>query len=164
MSEEFKPITLNSQEEVDDFFKGRLQRQEQKHQKEIAAIKAEFADYEELKKKAGDTSELDGIRAQLEEATQKLAGYDAIIAEKDKKIKDFEVDALKAKVVAEYGLSHEAKAFLQGADEEALKSSAESLKALVGASHKAPLGSGEPGGSQDNGTKAAMMQFVQSLN
>ena len=165
MSEEFKAITIESQEQMDSLFKDRLNRQEEKHRKEIADIKAGFSDYEELKTKASDSSkEIETLKGQLKEANDKLIEHDSLMAEKDKKIKDFEIDAMKTKVISEMGLSFEAKSFLQGEDEEAISKSAESLKNLVGKNRTAPMASHEPSGNGGDLTKAAYSQLANSLS
>lgn len=166
MSEEFKPITIESQEEMDNLFKSRLGRESEKHRKEIEALKASYADYEELKAMAeGRSTEVEDLKAQLEEVTSRISGYDSLIAEKDKRIKEYETDALKTKVLTEYGLSIEAKGFLQGEDEESLKASAESLKSLVGSSRQAPLASGDPrsGGTKEASNSTAYKQLLNQF-
>lgn len=80
-----------------------------------------------------------------EDVKTKYSGYlspeDA--AKKDARIKQYETDSVKTRIAHETGLSYEAVGFLQGADEETIKKSAETLKALVGSSVTAPLASTE---------------------
>lgn len=80
-----------------------------------------------------------------EDVKTKYSGYlspeDA--AKKDARIKQYETDSVKTRIAHETGLSYEAVGFLQGDDEETIKKSAETLKALVGSSVTAPLASTE---------------------
>ncbi|MGN0409294.1 MAG: DUF4355 domain-containing protein [Candidatus Fimousia sp.] len=98
-----------------------------------------------------------------EEVGEKYKGYlspeDA--AEKDKKIKKYETDSVKTRVAHEMGLSYEAAEFLRGEDEETIKKSAESLKALVGEQHSSPpLFRTEPAG---DGKKNAEREALKTM-
>ena len=64
-------------------------------------------------------------------------------AKKDAKIKGYETDSVKTRIAHEFGLSYEAAGFLRGDDEDTIRKSAESLKALVGNTTTAPLASTE---------------------
>ena len=57
------------------------------------------------------------------------------------KIKGYETDSAKTRIAHELGLSYDAVRFLSGDNEEAIKKSAESLKALMGSGNIAPLAS-----------------------
>ena len=66
------------------------------------------------------------------------------VAKKDAKIKGYETDSAKTRIAHEIGLSYEAAKFLSGDDEDSIRKSAESLKALMGSENVAPLASAEP--------------------
>lgn len=137
-NKEFTPI--NSQEELDNVIKDRLNRQSEKHSKELEEVKSRYADYESLKSaKADYETKLNELTEQLSSATEKVKGYDSIIAEKDAQIKTFEVNALKNRIISERGLSPKAIDFLKGETEEELIASADGLTELVSSKRVAPL-------------------------
>lgn len=163
MSEEFKPI--NSQEELESVLKDRLNRQNEKHSREIAELKSKYADYDELKALSTESAaKISSLNDELSQTKEKMAEFDALIADRDNKIKAYELSATKARVASEFGLSLEATQFLQGSDEDALRQSAESLKNLVGKAFPTPKASGEPAGSGENSMDIALRQMVQSFN
>lgn len=163
MSEGFKPITIETQEQMDGLFKDRLNRAEEKHRKELEEVKASFADYDSLKANAESAKgEIEALKGQLIEANEKVSGFDSTLAEKDKIIKGYEVESLKTKVAAEMGLTFEARSFLSGDTEDAIRESAETLKALIGKQHTAPMASHEPSGA-NNDNRAAYAQLANSL-
>jgi len=164
MSEEFKPI--NSQEELESVLKDRLNRQNEKHSREMAELKAKYADFDQLKAQNEESNaKISSLNDELSQTKEKMAGLDTQIAERDAKIKAYELSATKARVASEFGLSLAATQFLQGTDEDALRQSAESLKNLVGATVRTPKISGEPAGTgETNRTESAMRQMVKSFN
>ena len=80
-----------------------------------------------------------------EDVTKKYEGYlsPEKAAEKDAKIKGYEIDSVKMRIAHETGLSYDAVGFLKGEDEKEIKKSAESLKSLMGGANTAPLASTE---------------------
>lgn len=139
MSEEFTPITIESQEQFDALVKDRLSRQNEKHSKELAEKLGEA--------KSGFESQLTEIQTKLDEAEKKISGYDSIISEKDKEIKKYELASVKSQIARETGLSFDAVDFLQGEDEESIRKSAEALKNLVKVA-PAPMATNEPRGQK----------------
>ena len=107
------------------------------------------------------TAEVDKLN---ETMTAKLKEKDDVIAERDTKIKGYETASAKTRIARETGLSYEAIDYIQGSDEEAMKKSAEALKALIGSGKPAPpLGDPEPAPSSDP-TKAAWSSFSKELS
>lgn len=94
---EFTPIT--SQEALDAVLKDRLNRQNDKHSKELEAIKAQYSDYEALKSAQTDyEKKLNELSTQLTEANDKVSGYDSQIAELSAQIKAYETLSIKEKM------------------------------------------------------------------
>lgn len=154
MGNEFKPIA--TQEEFDEAIKDRLNRQSEKHSKEIADLNAKIGELEKSNGNSGEyEKQISDLESQLKELGEKVSGYDSQLAEKEAKIREFEKERIKAKVAHEVGLSLDAIGFLKGDDEESIKASAESLKNLVGAK-VAPLAKTTPnvGDSTTEGYKA----------
>lgn len=149
---DFTPI--NTQEEFDAAVKERLAREAKKYEG--------YTSPEDLEKiKAGHKSEVDKLN---ETMTAKLKEKDDTIAERDTKIKGYETSAAKMKIARETGLSYEAVDYIQGSDEEAMKKSAETLKALIKSGKPAPpLGDPEPPQPSDP-TQAAWASLSKSLS
>lgn len=141
---EFNPIT--SQEALDAVIKDRLNRQSEKHSKELAEVKAQYADYDELKSaKDGYEAQLNELTTKLNEANGRLEGVDSQIAEKDKALREVQTELMKEKAVRAYNLSDDAVEFLKGETEEEIIESAIKLSKLSPKKMVAPLASGEAG-------------------
>ena len=152
MSEGFTPITIESQEQLDGMFKDRINRQNEKHSKELAEKLGEAkSDYE---------SKLAEINAELEKAKEKISNYDSIINEKDGKIHEYELASVKSQIALEMGLTHDAVKFLQGDNEETIRSSAEALKSLVKVT-PAPMAREES--TSGNSDQAAYRDMLNNL-
>lgn len=153
---EFTAIT--TQEQFDSAIRERLARQEEKMAKKFEGylspdeVTAKTSDYE--KQIADLTNALDG-------ANKKNASWEKEIADRDTKIKGFELNALKHKVAHDKGLSYDAIGFLKGDDEDSINESADSLKALMGASHSVPTFSNEP--SVGDTKNQSIKKLAQSL-
>lgn len=157
----FKPIT--SQEELDAVLKDRLNRQSDKHSKELAEVKAKYADYDTLKTAQADyETKLNELNEQLTKANEKCAGYDSEIASRDEKIKSYELNSLKMKIIGEEDLSYGAIEFLKGETEDELRQSAESLKKLFTQKKVAPLAGSPATGTADTRTQA-LQTMLNSL-
>ena len=149
---------ITSQEQLDAVIGDRLKRSEEKWQKKFEGylspdeVNARTSD---LEKQLNDaTMALDGIN-------KKVAGYEKDIAEKDSRIKGFEVSQMKHKIAHENGLSYDAVDFIQGNDEESIKASADKFKSLMGKAHSTPEFKNEPDVS--NNSKASVKKLAQSL-
>lgn len=153
MSDEFKVIS--TQEEFDAAIKSRLEREKNKFMDQLAGMDDLKAQLEAANKQNGE------LGAALKEAQDKISGFDSLIAEKDKQLKNYEIGSVKTKVANELNLGYEAVNFLQGEDEESIRKSAEALKNLVGAKTP-PLASGEKLPSADN-SEAGLKQLLRNL-
>ena len=110
---------------------------------------------DELTKKTEDlNSQLAGLNDKVKALTDEQAAFKAQLSEKDSTIAKYEIDSVKTRIARDCGLEYEAIAFLQGEDEEAIKKSAESLKALVGTRKAPPLGNPEQPPAEDGVTAA----------
>lgn len=151
---EFKPI--NTQEEFDTAIQERLDRERRK-----------YADYEDLKRKAGELETLKGkryedtiagLQKQLEEANGKLAGLDELT----KRAEGAEIALLKHKIAHESKIPYELAGRLTGTSEEELREDAKTLVKYVGAIRPDPLASNEPAGKNDN--DASLRELLNSLS
>lgn len=153
---EFTAIT--SQEQLDAVIGDRLKRSEEKWAKKYEGYLSPDevnAKTSELEKQFSDaTAALDG-------ANKKVAGYEKDIAEKDSKIKGYEISAMKHRIAHENGLSFDAVDFIQGNDEESIKASADKFKSLMGKQHSTPEFKNEPDVSNSN---SSMKKLAQSLS
>lgn len=151
---EFQPIT--TQEEFDEAIKGRLQREKQK-----------YSDYEEIKGKlANYETQIGELNGALQSANDKIATFDAELADRDSKISALETSSLRTRIAHETGLGFDAVSFLNGNTEDEIKASAEALKGIIKKSVVPPQASGEPatGGAGSNATSNAMKQMLNNLN
>lgn len=153
---EFTAIT--TQEEFDAKISDRLKRNEEKWAKK-------FEGYLSPDEVAAKTSELE---KQLLEATsaldgvsKKVANHEKEIADRDLKIKGYEVSAMKYRIAHESGLAFDAVDFIQGEDEETIRASADKFKTLVGKTSPSPSFSNEPDVS--NSKDASIKKLAQSL-
>lgn len=89
------------------------------------------------------------LNTALTESQGKAANYDKDIAERDAKIKAYELHSVKSRVAHELGLTYEAVEYLSGDDEDAIKKSAEGLKSLMGTRPPVPGFNGERGNNTD---------------
>lgn len=146
---EFKVI--ETQEQLDAVLGDRLKRERE-------TVKKEFEGYlspeDAAKKYEGYLSP----EAEKEKYKDYLSPEEA--AKKDAKIRGYESHSVKTRIAHEMGLSYDAVDFLKGEDEESIKKSAESLKALVGITNTAPLASTE---STVEGTNAALKNTLRGL-
>lgn len=154
---DFTPIT--SQEQFDGMIGDRLKRCEEKTAKKYEGWISpdDFnAKTSELQKQLNDaTNALDGLN-------KKVATHEKDIADRDSKIKSYEVSAMKHRIAHENGLSYDAVDFLQGSDEETIKAFADKFKSLMGKSHPAPEFKNEPDVSTDK--NASIKKLAQSLS
>lgn len=150
---------ITSQEQLDSVIGDRLKRSEEKWQKKYEGYLSPDevnAQMSELQKQLADaTTALDGV-------SKKVASHEKEIAERDSRIKGYEVSALKHRVAHENGLSFDAVDFLQGDDEETIRASADKFKSLMGKSHSSPEFRSEPDVS--NSKDASIKKLAQSLS
>lgn len=117
MSEEFTPIT--TQEDLNKIIGSRVKE-----------LKASLSERDELIKERD--KQIAEMTAAAEASAKKYKDIDKGLAERDAKIKAYEIGQLKNRIAHETGLKYEAVAFLQGEDEKSIKESAEALKKLTG--------------------------------
>lgn len=114
--DEFKKVDAFSQEQLDEingetgWLNKRLERERSK-----------FADYDELKERAG---KVDSIKAEYEE---KLTAATAAQAEFDEKLKKANLETEKVKISSEFKLKPEMSEFLTATDPAELRKQAEKL-------------------------------------
>lgn len=151
---------IETQEQLDALISDRIGRAKDSVRKEYEGFISP-SDYatktEELQRCITEKEEA------LKDATEKLAVHEAAIAERDSKIKGYELTAVKTSIAHEMGLTFDAIDFLHGADEVEIRKSAESLKTLVGTSRTAPLSS-IGADSISNSKEAALKEMLQSIN
>lgn len=116
--EDFTPIT--SQEALDAVLKDRLNRQNEKHLREM---NEKLAGFDETKTKLAESSQL--------------------LSEKENQIAIYERNSVKNNIAHEFGLPSELAERLTGDNEEELRKDAEILKGLIGASKVPPLAKGQ---------------------
>jgi len=152
---EFTAIT--SQEQLDAVIGDRLKRSEEKWAKKFEGYMSPdevSAKTSELEKQLNDmTLALDGVN-------KKVASHEKDIAERDSKIRTYEVSAMKHRIAHENGLSFDAVDFIQGEDEDSIKASADKFKSLMGKSHSTPAFSNEPDVSNKD---VSIKKLAQSL-
>lgn len=135
MAEEFKVI--ESQEQLDTIIKGRLEREKVKYTDQITELT------QKLESQTGNAQkQISELTQALNAAKEEKANFDKSLAERDEKIKQYELHSAKTQIAHELGLSFEAVNFIQGTNDEEIRKSAESLKELVGA-RTAPLANPE---------------------
>ena len=152
MAEEFKAVTISSQEEMDNLFKERLAREAKK--------------YDGYMSPDGVKSLKDGYEAQIKKLTEdaaaekaKYAGFDKQIQERDAKIAKYESDSVKTRIAVEAGLDPSFAGRLQGSNEEDWKKDAQILAKSFAAARVAPLANPESG----DGKPAARDKFAEWL-
>lgn len=157
MAEEFKVI--ESQEQLDAVLKGRLERERVKYSDQIAELTKELeAQKSEAQKQIGELTQA------LNASKEEKESFSKSLAERDAKIKEYELSSVKTQIAHELGLSFEAVNFIQGADETEIRQSAEALKGLVNVK-TAPLAVAEPSvtNSPEATREAALRQMSRDL-
>jgi ferritin-like metal-binding protein YciE len=156
MAEEFKII--ETQEQLDAVIKGRLEREREKSSTQLAELQAK------LDKQTAETQkQISELTQALNAAKEEKNGFDKLMEEKDATIKKYELHSVKTQIAHELGLSFEAVNFLQGSTEEEIRTSAESLKDLVG-TKTAPLAAEVPVASSEKDAKnVALRSMVRDL-
>ena len=156
MAEDFKII--ETQEQFDSAIKGRLEREKSKYAEQIAELESK------LQKQTDEAQkQISELTQALNTAKEEKTGFDSLMAEKDAKIKEYELHSVKTQIAHELGLSFEAVDFLKGSDENEIRKSAESLKGLVG-TKTAPLAtetpiSNDPDAARDNALRSVLQNL-----
>lgn len=159
MEDTFKVI--ETQEQFDAAIKDRLNRQSEKHAKELSELTAKFADYDGLKTKVTD---YEAKILTLEEGAKthdsKVKELEKAIAEKDAKIAAQATAALKAGIAREFNIPEEMASRINGTTEEEIRKDAETLSKAFGS--RAPLFNPELPSSGDS-DEAAYKSLLQDL-
>lgn len=115
--DKFVPVEdkLLAQDEVDKVVEARLERHSKK-----------FADYDELKEKV---SGVDKLKSEYED---KLKEKDTKIGELSGEVKKSTLETIKVKAIHEFKLKPELSEFINGDDEDTIRSQAEKLSKGVG--------------------------------
>lgn len=120
---EFKAI--ETQAELDTIVEGRLARQKESYDKQLA-------DYEQLKKRnAKLESESTALNASMEDLKSKNSMNDQTVADLNAKIAGYETANLRTKIALENGLPFDLANRLVGEDEASLKADAERLAGFM---------------------------------
>lgn len=144
--------TIETQEEFDKAISDRLKRERETVEKKYEG----YLSPEEATEKYKDY-------LSPEDVSKKYKGYISPEedAEKEKKIKKYESDSVKTRIAHEMGFSYDAVGFLKGENEQEIKESAESLKALLGEKHhETPMFRTEPAG---DGKEEAEKEAFKSM-
>lgn len=129
---------LHTQDDVDKVVESRLERERKK-----------FADYDELKEKAGSVEK---VKSEYEE---KLKGASTEKSELEGKLKSAQLETVKVKAIHEFKLSEELSEFINGEDEDTIRSQAEKLSKGVGGSSVKIDKTPKPGDKKTSDTKTA---------
>lgn len=154
---EFTAIT--SQEQLDSVIGDRLKRSEEKWSKKYEGYVSPddvTAQTKELEKKIAE------LNTALESASKQIESNSQELAERDKKIRSFEVRDLKQSKILEAGFSLDAIDLVQGEDEETITASIDALRKFKGTSHPTPAFSSEPPVEGDK-KKAAYQSMLKDL-
>lgn len=155
MAEEFNPITINTQDEMDNLFRERLTRERQKYDGYMSP-----KDVEGLK--AGYDKQIADLNNVVAAEKAKYAAFDAQIQERDAKIAKYEADSAKTRIAIAAGLDPKYASRLVGKDEKEWKADAEELAKDFRSVHVPPLAN--PEGQPANTKKAALKGMLQTIN
>ncbi len=151
---------IETQEQLDAIISERVARAKDSARKEFEG----WISPDALEKKTAElNSQLTGLNDQIKTLTEEKTTLESSIEEKNGKLAQYEIDSVKTKVAREYGLSYDAIEFLQGADEEAIKKSAESLKHLVKNTSIAPQYNPESNRRSGDTTEEALRRMSKEL-
>lgn len=161
---EFKAIT--TQEEFEAAIKDRLDR-----------INAKYADYDDLKKKAGES---DGLRKDLENANAEikklkdaadaaaatLANHDQEVGSLKDRAEKAEKSLLQRTIAEEAGLPSSLASRLAGSTEAEMREDAKNLAQFVTKGRTVPLFSNEtpPNGGREAGMREMLSTFNQQFS
>lgn len=150
MAEEFKVI--ETQEQLNEVIKSRLEREAKKHSEATAELQSEL----NVLKSANEEQE-----KTIQALNEKYAGVDETIATLQNKVKTYESDSVKTRICNEIGIPLEMKDRLRGETEEEIKADAEALNRILPKSQPA-LKSTEviPTESEDN---RALKEMLKNL-
>lgn len=147
--------TIETQEELDNIIKSRLERQAKTVTEEVTK---KFEGYISPDEYAIKSAELD---SKINELTSALAERDNSIAELTAKATAYERNSVKTRIANEFNIPLEFADRLTGENEEELKADAEKISKFITVKKVAPLGSTEGGAT---GKNAAYSKLISGLN
>lgn len=143
---------IETQEELDNIIKDRLDRNTKKITAEVTKQFEGFISPDEQSK----------LTKQIEELTAQITEKDTKIADITAKNTAYETASVKAKIAREYGIPAELADRISGTNEDEYKADAENLAKFVKQSAPAPLFNGDKGGNISS-TDAALMSVLNTL-
>lgn len=160
----FTPITLNTQEEVNQFFGERARHVRSATRAEVEAeFSQKYAGFDDFKAKAekydADIAEKDRRITELEGEKTNSA---AKISELEGRIREYETSSVKMRIAREAGLPAELADRLSGKDEAAMRSDAEALAKLIRGQNVAPIYR-QGGENKGDGKDAALKNLLQRV-
>ena len=157
MAEDFKPITINSQEEMDNLFKERLSREKSKYEgflspKDVEGLKAAY------------DKQIADLNQSIAAERTKYADIDNQLKERDAKIAKYESDSAKTRIAIATGLDPKYASRLVGNDEKEWEADAKALAKDFAKAHVPPLATNEPAGAGNGSKSVAEVKFTEWLN
>ena len=161
----FTPITLNTQEEVNQFFGERARHVRSATRAEVEAeFTQKYAGFDDFKAKA---EKYDADISAKDQKISELEGEKTIsaakITELETKVREYETNSVKMRIAREAGLPAELAERISGTDEAAMRADAETLGKLFKSQNVAPMY--KPSGESGTGDKdeAAMKDLLAKV-
>ncbi len=151
MSEDFKVI--ETQEQLNEIIKGRLEREAKKHSEATAELQSEL----DALKSANEEQE-----KTIKAMTEKYAGVDETISSLENKVKAYESDSVKTRICSEVGLPLELKNRLNGNTEEEIMQDAQELLKVI-PKNTAPVKNTEVTPTDRNEEQNALRDMLKNL-
>ena len=111
------------------------------------------------------TKSLEEANGKVTQGAETIAAKDKDIADRDAKIKDYEMANLKARIAQEAGLPYGMSDRLRGESEDDIRKDAQSLMKMTGQIHVAPVGASEPvaTGKSVNGSLVELSRGLENM-
>ena len=134
---DFTPITLNTQQEVDQFMATRLERAKRTGAEEEAK---KYAGFDGFKAKAEKyDADISALNQKITELEGEKANSATRISELEEKNREYETNSVKMRIARETGLPAELAEKISGKDESAMRADAENMAKLIKGQHVAPM-------------------------
>ena len=163
MADNFTPITINTQEELNRMFG---ERAEAARRAEHERMEKQYAGFEDFKAKAGKyDTDIAALNKKISGLEGEKASSATKISELEGKVREYEISSAKMKIAREAGLPAELAERISGKDEAAMRSDAESLAKVIKAqSGTAPIYKpyGESGGDGKDDVLKNLLQKVRN--
>lgn len=134
-------VAITTQEQFDERIRDRLKQKDESLAKKYEGF---LSPQDVEKMKTTYDKQISDLTKSIEDYKKDKADFEKTLAEKDAAIKAHESHSVKTRIANELGLPYEAIDYLKGDEEEAIKESAEHLKALFKTTGVPPLGNPEP--------------------